>query len=142
MKNLFKIFAVAVFAITLASCGSSTGVYGSNYPNRYPNERVYRAPDGGVYRQGEIYRDRSGNVYQNGVLIRRAEPTVIVVDNRYPQNLPPGQAKKVYGYKSAKVFAPGHRKHHDDDYYNDGYGRDEKYYKKYKKEKHHDRDDD
>ena len=29
-----------------------------------------------------------------------------------PGNLPPGQAKKIYGTKSAKVFAPGQRKKH------------------------------
>lgn len=28
----------------------------------------------------------------------------------YPANLPPGQAKKLYGAKSAKNFAPGHAK--------------------------------
>ena len=27
-----------------------------------------------------------------------------------PQNLPPGQAKKVYGDRSAKPYAPGQRK--------------------------------
>lgn len=137
MKSLLKILGAVAFAITLTSCGSSTGVYGSNYPNRYPNERVYRAPDGNIYRQGEIYRDRNGNVFQNGVLIRRAEPTVIIVDNRVPQNLPPGQAKKVYGYKSAKVFAPGQQKKYndyDDDYYDDR-GKKSKHYK-------HDRHDD
>jgi len=31
-------------------------------------------------------------------------------DERRVQRMPPGQAKKVYGHKSAKVFAPGQRK--------------------------------
>jgi len=37
---------------------------------------------------------------------RRTTPVVITNGN----NLPPGQAKKVYGEKSAKRFAPGQRK--------------------------------
>lgn len=36
----------------------------------------------------------------------------------YPntRNLPPGQAKKVYGHQSARVFAPGHRKYRQPPY--------------------------
>lgn len=48
MKNIFKIFGALALTITVVSCGSSN-VYGDN-------GRVYRAPDGRVYRQGEIYR--------------------------------------------------------------------------------------
>ena len=35
----------------------------------------------------------------------------------HPTNLPPGQAKKIYGEKSAKVFAPGQRKKQGNAYY-------------------------
>jgi hypothetical protein len=35
----------------------------------------------------------------------------------HPTNLPPGQAKKIYGEKSAKVFAPGQRKKQGNHYY-------------------------
>ncbi len=36
----------------------------------------------------------------------------------YPnnRNMPPGQAKKVYGHQSARVFAPGHQKHRQPPY--------------------------
>jgi hypothetical protein len=36
----------------------------------------------------------------------------------YPngRNLPPGQAKKVYGHRSAKVFAPGQQRHRQPPY--------------------------
>ena len=115
MKNIFKIFGALALTITVVSCGSSN-VYGDN-------GRVYRAPDGRVYRQGEIYRAPNGNVYRNGVLIRSGSSTVIIVDDR-PQNLPPGQMKKVYGTKSAKVFAPGQQK--NDRYYYDEQGKKRK----------------
>lgn len=115
MKNIFKIFGALALTITVVSCGSSN-VYGDN-------GRVYRAPDGRVYRQGEIYRTPNGDVYRNGVLIRSGSSTVIIVDDR-PQNLPPGQMKKVYGTKSAKVFAPGQQK--NDRYYYDEHGKKRK----------------
>lgn len=43
-------------------------------------------------------RDNNGVYYPNG------------------RNLPPGQAKKVYGQRSAKVFAPGQQKHRQPPY--------------------------
>ena len=95
MKNIFKIFGALALhdnCCFLWFCN----VYGDN-------GRVYRAPDGRVYRQGEIYRAPNGDVYRNGVLIRSGSSTVIIVDDR-PQNLPPGQMKKVYGTKSTKSF--------------------------------------
>lgn len=108
MKNIFKIFGALALTITVVSCGTS-------------NTRVYRAPDGRVYRQGEIYRTPNGDVYRNGVLIRSGS-TVIIVDDR---PLPPGQKmKKVYGTKSAKVFAPGQQK--NDRYYYDEHGKKRK----------------
>ena len=115
MKNIFKIFGALALTITVVSCGSSN-VYGDN-------GRVYRAPDGRIYRQGEIYRAPNGDVYRNGVLIRSGSSMVIIVDDR-PQNLPPGQMKKVYGTKSAKVFAPGQQK--NDRYYYDEHGKKRK----------------
>lgn len=46
-------------------------------------------------------------------------------DYGYYRSLPPGQAKKIYGYKSAKYFAPGQQKkryrYEDNRYYNQGY---------------------
>jgi len=37
---------------------------------------------------------------------KRSTPVIVTNGN----NLPPGQAKKIYGEKSAKRFAPGQRK--------------------------------
>jgi hypothetical protein len=39
----------------------------------------------------------------------RENREVIIID-RNPQNLPPGQSKKIYGDQSARNHAPGHRK--------------------------------
>ena len=60
---------------------------------------------------------KNGNVLivpdQKPVIVERREDQVI--DKRktpviHRNNLPPGQAKKLYGKKSAHAFAPGHRK--------------------------------
>lgn len=45
----------------------------------------------------------------NTVLFPRTNRTSSVIVNN-GNNLPPGQAKKIYGEKSAKRFAPGQRK--------------------------------
>ena len=131
MKNLFKIMAVAGLAFTLASCGAANDPYGTNYPNYPTNDgRVFRAPDGTVYRSGDVYRDRDGNVYQNGRVIRTGDvygnPGILGRNGNntvyYPNNnakgLPPGQAKKIYG-GSAKDYAPGQVKKRQR-YYNNG----------------------
>lgn len=100
-------------AAIMASCAVHDPYGNRNYPNNYPNTGpVYRAPDGSVYRKGEVYRDRSGNVYQNGRIIRN--DGYYGRDGRAVRNLPPGQAKKVYG-GSAKDYNRGHNK--DDKYY-------------------------
>lgn len=101
MKNLIKVALVSVMIIGLESCTTNTNPTNStsSYPNNR-NNKVYRAPDGTVYRNSDIYRDRNGDVYQNGRILNR---------DSYPKeakNLPPGQAKKVYGGE-AKDYAPG-----------------------------------
>lgn len=101
MKGLIKMTMLVGGLFFLASCeATNSGVYGTN------NGRVYRAPDGGVYRQGDIYSDRNGNIYRNGSLYKRT--------NTY-RNLPPGQAKKIYG-GSARDYAPGQNKYKDHDH--------------------------
>jgi hypothetical protein len=124
MKNLFKIAMIFGLGAILVSCDSQ----GVIYDNRYPNETVYRAPDGGVYRAGDVYRDRNGYSYRNGAVISGG--------NVYARkNLPPGQAKKIYG-GSAKDYAPGQvKKRNRDYYYDDGYYYDDNGYKKGKKHK-------
>jgi hypothetical protein len=37
---------------------------------------------------------------------------VIIVNNRSTHKIPPGQAKKMTGAKSAKAYAPGQQKKH------------------------------
>lgn len=124
MKNFFKILLSSGLALTLTSCGTMGETYGNNYPNQYPSNRypqggVYRAGDGTVYRQDEVYRDRNGNVYQNGRVVRTGDvygrPGIISRSGNYPvygnntRNLPPGQAKKVYGGR-ATDYAKGQQK--------------------------------
>lgn len=133
MKNLIKIALGAGLAFTLTSCAAVNDPYGNNYPNQYPQYPnhypqggVYRAGDGTVYRQGEVYRDNSGTVYQNGRIVRRGDvygrPGIISRGQNYPvygntsRNLPPGQAKKIYGGR-ATDYAKGQQKKHDK-YYN------------------------
>jgi hypothetical protein len=74
--------------------------YPKNRTQRYPDGRVLY-PDGTVrYPDGRVLNPNGGVVNRNNVY-------------RYPQNgrwLPPGQAKKLYGKKSAREFAPGQRK--------------------------------
>lgn len=38
---------------------------------------------------------------------------VVVVEDRYPASLPPGQAKKIYGGRSARGYAPGQQRRPD-----------------------------
>lgn len=41
---------------------------------------------------------------------------VVITNDPNPNNLPPGQAKKIYGGKSARPYAPGQRKKQYDNY--------------------------
>lgn len=171
MNNLFKILLGAGLAVTLTSCGTTQDVYG-NSPNNYPNNgsnngKVYRANDGQVYGRGDVYRDRNGNVYQNGRVIRTGDvygsPGIlgrngnqtVYYPNQNRRNLPPGQAKKIYG-GNARDYAKGQQnkrnnqwKKYDDDDDKDHRDRNHKDYKKYKNnskkkydKRYKDRDDD
>lgn len=84
--NRMKIGQAVFFlglAVIMVSCGSSRQFPGqSPYPDRYPN---YPPPP------------------------RQDGPVVIVTD---PHNLPPGQAKKIYGQQSARDFARCKRNGH------------------------------
>lgn len=123
-----KFLGLSLVGGFLAISCSTGSVYGKN-------DKVYRAPDGGIYRQGEVYRDRNGRVYRNGQII------VYNKNSGDYRSLPPGQAKKIYGDKSAKKYAPGQRKKH---YRYDQGNQDEgnRKHHKNKKNKHHDHDDD
>ncbi|MGB8190591.1 MAG: hypothetical protein WCF67_01670 [Chitinophagaceae bacterium] len=111
--------AACFLLVVMTSC-STTRTYPDNRPypgDPYPTGR-YPAPDGRY--PDSRYPDGR---YPDG----RSYPT-----SRYPGKLPPGQAKKVYGQKSAKVFAPGQQnknwkqdKHHD--YKKKKYSKNKKY---------------
>lgn len=144
MKALVKIFLIGGLGLAMTACSSTDPYYGNRYPNgTYGNGNVYRAPNGQVYRSGDVYRDRNGNVYQNGRLIRRTNvynrPGVIQRGNVYQtrRNLPPGQAKKIYG-GHATDYARGQQKKRYEQYRKDNrsYGK----YKKGNKGKKYDRD--
>jgi hypothetical protein len=87
-KNLYQWLIVIFSVVILVGCGKN------NHPNRSPSPPPSRYPDRPVV---VIFGDGSKNS---------------------PGNLPPGQAKKIYGHKSAKAFAPGQQKK-----YRDRYGR-------------------
>ena len=95
--------------------GNTNGTNYPNYPNvRYPR-RATRQSDGSIiYPDGRI-------VYPDGTI--RYPNGQIVYPNSGNRNnnrgwIPPGQAKKMYGKKSARDYAPGHNK--DRDRYDDG----------------------
>ena len=127
MKALKIILSTFLVGAVVVSCTTSNYGYG-DYGN---NGRVYRSPDGTVYREGQVYRDRNGNTYRNG--------RVYQYGNVYGNNqrrLPPGQAKKVYG-GNATDYAYGQTKKRNGYYKNDRWGdhRDDHQWEKNKKYK-------
>jgi hypothetical protein len=84
MKNIFLIAVVA--ALVFSNSVIHAQILPTGLP--FPTDKNERKRD----RDDRIERDRDGRVINN------------------ERNLPPGQAKKVYGEKSAKVYAPGQRK--------------------------------
>jgi len=85
------------------------------YPaNDYPGQRI---PQEKPYPNDRRYPQYPRNDYP-------------VYNDPNPDNLPPGQAKKRYGGKSAKPYAPGQRKKQGYGH-NDGYGRNDGGYKRY-----------
>ncbi|MDX2046011.1 MAG: hypothetical protein SFU87_04450 [Chitinophagaceae bacterium] len=79
--NLHQWSVLLLFVLILTSCSRS------NYPERNPYPQRNPHPRGPV-----VIVDGDGRVIT------------------HPGHLPPGQAKKIYGHKSAKVFAPGQKK--------------------------------
>lgn len=143
MKTFFKILFGAGLAFSLASCDAVQNPTTSNYPNSGTNNgRVYKSNDGQVYRTGEIYRDRNGNVFQDGRVIRtgdvygqpgilnRGANNTVYNSDQNRRNLPPGQAKKMYGGE-AKDYAKGQNKKYKD--WNSGDSKKNKSYNQFKK---------
>ena len=88
---------------------------GQTYPSNYPDYQTRRYPrvasrqnDGSIiYPDGRI-------VYPDGT-VRYPDGRVYSPSNN-SRWIPPGQAKKMYGSKSARDYAPGHNKNRDHDY--------------------------
>ncbi|WP_300598322.1 hypothetical protein [Niabella sp.] len=109
-KLLLLTLVVTVFCGVQAAKAQGNGYY-KHREKEYKHRDAYER-DGYRYRrnrdddddQGEHHRYYSSN------------------HDGYYRNLPPGQAKKVYGYQSAKYFAPGQQKkryrNDDNRYYN------------------------
>ncbi|MEO5783365.1 MAG: hypothetical protein ABIQ07_08850 [Ginsengibacter sp.] len=91
---------------------------GTTYPSNYPDYGVGRYPrtstrqsDGSIiYPDGRI-------VYPDGTI--RYPDGRVYSRSRNSRWIPPGQAKKMYGSKSARQYAPGHNKKRDRDYEDD-----------------------
>ena len=97
--------------LMLASLFTAVVLYSCSSTSTANNGKVYRAPDGTIYRQGSIYKDRNGNVYKNGQIVYN-DGTY----SRSAKRLPPGQAKKRYG-GDAKDYAPGQMKKRNKNFY-------------------------
>ena len=88
-----SVVALIILVVTLASCGSTRSYPEERYPQRYPY------PDS---RYPDRYPDSRYPDY----------------GTRYPRNLPPGHAKKIYGGRSARPYAHGQQKKYDRRYEN------------------------
>lgn len=90
-----RILQTVILVVMIASVANAQGKKKSKnrYPsNDYPGQRI--PEDNPGYPQYPRYPGNDNPVYN--------DPN--------PRNLPPGQAKKIYGGKSAKPYAPGQRK--------------------------------
>lgn len=106
-------FVIALFGFSAANAqgrgnGKGKGKGNSSYAKmnkknkHYDRDVIYR--DDVRRTRDVIYRDRdrrNDRVYRGGN---------IYYPNQNVRNLPPGQAKKIYGHQSAKAFAPGQQK--------------------------------
>ena len=116
---------------------------GKTYPGsttqRFPNRGVRQADGSILYPDGRIkYPDGSVRYPDGRVVYPNSE------NNRDGKRLPPGQAKKKYGSKSAREYAPGHNKNknkeHDRDDDDDDHD-DRKDHKNHKQKKNKNHDD-
>lgn len=100
LKITLIVFAVALFGFVNANAqGKGKGKYKyDRYENR--NDRYY---DNHRYRHTHSRYAR--NVYHSPAVVYR---------------VPPGHAKKLYGYRSAKAFAPGQQKKYYKNYHKRG----------------------
>lgn len=125
MKNFFLPAIVVALTFATASTSAQTLPPGWPFPDRTDertSEREERRRDREERRRDRdddrVILDRDGKVINRDGRIGRND-----------RNLPPGQAKKKYGGKSAKVYAPGQRKkteRDDDGIFGSGRDRDDR----------------
>lgn len=109
-KTITSAVVAGLMVVLVTACGT-TRSYPDNrpYPGQPRNGYPYPYPEG-RYPDSRYpdsrYPDRRypDSRYPD----RRTYP-----DSRYSKRLPPGQAKKIYGGKSAKVYSRGHNKERD-----------------------------
>src|SRR3954462_13594697 len=94
-KLFTSTFALAGLILVLSACSSSKSST-KKYP--YPGSPIPQEKN-----PGQQPTDKNGGTENNNAAHRTT--------------LPPGQAKKIYGEKAAKVFAPGQRKKQGDHSY-------------------------
>ena len=104
MKNIFLPALVVAFTIATASTSAQTLPPGWPFPDK--DERTRDKDERRRDKDDRVILDRDGKVIKRDDRVSRND-----------RNLPPGHAKKKYGGKSAKVYAPGQRKkaERDDD---------------------------
>jgi hypothetical protein len=105
----------AAAALTFTACSRTSNPSGSEpYPvppgQPVPGDPRNPVPGGGESRYPAPYPsgDNTTTYPQEGQ--RDGVVTIIRTGSNNPEGLPPGQAKKKYGGKSAKVYAPGQQK--------------------------------
>lgn len=120
-KIIMLAFGFALFGFTSANAqGKGHGKYKAKANKEYKKYVKHNRHDDRYERDKRVvYRDkdddyrrtRRGTVYYPGEIYRHRQ------SEYYRTNLPPGQAKKIYGHKSAKAFAPGQQKKHYNNVY-------------------------
>ncbi len=108
------LLAGSLAALIFTSCSTSRNTGSTNpYPQPSPNPsdpNPYPYPNGGDQSRTYPY-PQEGQKDGNVTIINDGRD-----GNGNYENLPPGQAKKKYGGKSAKVYAPGQRKKNGENY--------------------------
>jgi hypothetical protein len=104
--------------------------YPSNYPDygtgRYPRTSTRQADGSIIYPDGRI-------VYPDGTV--RYPDGRVYSPSHNSRWIPPGQAKKMYGSKSARQYAPGHNKNRNK-YYHEQQKKEWKQEEKVMKQQH------
>lgn len=147
MKSIKIKFLLAVCMVAISGIFSNASAQERKLPDGtiIYSDGTKRLPNGTIiYKDGTKVENRNTNVIlPDGTVIypERSRRIPRRVDNDNRRNLPPGQAKKVYGGR-AKDYAPGQqkklKKHDDnDDRYNDRNNdrNDDRNYSKRKKAK-------